>query len=82
MLNIDILHDSTDYCSSKGKNLNHFFSNLCYSYARGGGKGPVISYARGGEGREGGIWCHSDIYRNSPVVFYIQQLCVIVLQSE
>ena len=49
----------------------------------GGGKGPVISYARGGEGREDGIWlCHSDIYRNSPVVFYIQQLCVIVLQSE
>lgn len=49
----------------------------------GGGEGPVISYARGGEGREGGIWlCHSDIYRNSPVVFYIQQLCVIVLQSE
>lgn len=46
----------------------------------GGGKGPVISYARGGEGREGGIWlCHSDIYRNSPVVFYIQQLCVIVI---
>lgn len=45
-----------------------------------GGKGPVISYARGGEGREGGIWlCHSDIYRNSPVVFYIQQLCVIVI---
>lgn len=47
----------------------------------GGGKDRSLVTPEGG--REGGIWlCHSDIYRNSPVVFYIQQLCVIVLQSE
>ena len=49
----------------------------------GGGKDRSLVTPEGREGREDGIWlCHSDIYRNSPVVFYIQQLCVIVLQSE